>query len=178
MPLEPLTFDRESGEWIARIILRGLSTPWAEERFATKDKAEAYLSATAHWFAEVRRQRREESEKRSQGQREEFIARVRARRSEARRRFRNGAGDVVVIDRIPYSRRHFRLPSQPACLRLARQARRRKRSVVTRRARARSPGSSSDSEPEPELEVSVLAVVSARMWAHEQRRLARRRVAA
>lgn len=58
----------------------------------------------------------------------------------------------------------------------------RARNVRTTKRRARAPSRSyGDSEPEPPehfVEVGRLAAASVRLWAHEQRRLARRRLAA
>jgi hypothetical protein len=159
--LEPLTFDRESGQWVARIILHRLSTPWAERRFATRDEAVAWIDAWAAQDAERHRRWEEESRARAKRQREEFAARVGARRNEVRGRFRRSRADVVVLDGFSYRRAEFRsatrtqAPRRPA----VRARAPRRRSVRSGPRQARAP----DDDP-PELALARQLWGTARCW--------------
>jgi hypothetical protein len=158
---EPLIFDRESGEWIARIILPRLATPWAEQRFATREEAVAWIDQWAARDAERHRRQEEESRTRRERQREEFVARVSARRNKVRQHFLRSRADVVVLDRIAYHRSEFRsiartqAPRRPA----VRTRTPRRRSVRSSPQQARAPD---DDPPDPPLARQLWG--TARCW--------------
>lgn len=150
--------------------------------FATAAEARAEERRYWQWRAECARRFREDCERRQEQTRTEFVARVRARRAEARRRFETGiAADAVTLDRIVYWRREF--PSlngreREASRLLSRQREPRRRNVRTGSRRARAPASKADDDPDPPPDVTRLAVAAARLWAHVRRREARQRLAA
>jgi hypothetical protein len=78
-------------------------------------------------------------------------------------------------------KKQVRLRCRQGPNRRPRRETRRRRNVRTRRAKARAPSRLGDDDPEPEpltsFDLGRLAVVSMRSWAHEQRRLGRRRLA-
>jgi hypothetical protein len=159
--LEPLTFDRESGEWIARIILPRLSTPWAEQRFATREEAVAWIDQWAARDAERHRRWAEESRARAKRQREEFVARVSARRDEVRLRFLRSSADVVVLDGFSYRRAEFRSIARTQAPRRSAVRTRtpRRRSVRSCPQQARAPD---DDPPDPSLARQLWG--TARCW--------------
>jgi hypothetical protein len=93
----------------------------------------------------------------------------------------NRHGDILDV-REQRIRPPFNTPPPLAVPRpVARRRQPRSRSVRTGARRARAPSRLGDDDPEPPphpFDVGRLAAASVRLWAHEQRRLARRRVAA
>jgi hypothetical protein len=170
------------GRWKVAVYLEAGPNPFAAWECETREEAEASLREWWGRRAATQRKWAEERKRESDRKRDEFVARVLAKRAKARAALKAGGRGSVVVGGIVYFRREFRSLDRESRS-LARPRERRTTGPRLQRASARTlpsrdppSGSQGDDPPPPDL--VRLAAASARLWAHLRRREARQRLTA